>query len=194
MTVSYVKIPENDYSPDQHELLQQELGVDKLFVDKTSNKTIPHQELQRMINFVREDDTVIVESYSSIACSVQELLDVVKTLHEKGVNLIVKKEDINTAMSNNRFTFTVFAGLHQFWHECMSERQAEGIQEAQKAGKYRGRKPAEIDTAKFKSLHKKWRSGKITAAAAQKQLGLSPSTFYRRVREYEVDFSDVKEN
>ena len=47
-------------------------------------------------------------------------------------------------------------------------------------GKYSGRKKKEYtDTDRVMA---KWRDGKITAAAAMKELGMSKSTFYRRVR------------
>jgi DNA invertase Pin-like site-specific DNA recombinase len=81
---------------------------------------------------------------------------------------------------------TIFAGLYQFERECILERQAEGIREAKKAGKYRGRKPIEIDSLKFQALYNEWKSGKITAVAMQKQLNLTAPTFYRRVKQFEV--------
>ena len=80
---------------------------------------------------------------------------------------------------------TIFAGLYQFERECTLERQAVGIAEAKKAGKYKGRKPIEVDKMKFTTLYTEWKAGKITAVAMQKALGVTPPTFYRRVKEYE---------
>jgi len=101
------------------------------------------------------------------------------------LGFISKKESIDTFTPSGRFMLTIFAGLSQFERECTLERQAEGIREAKKAGKYKGRKPIKVDNTKFKALYDDWKAGKITAVYMQKQLGLTAPTFYRRVKEYE---------
>jgi len=65
--------------------------------------------------------------------------------------------------------------------DSIKKRQAEGIAEAKKAGKYKGRKPIEIDAKIFQSLYWEWKWGQITAVAMQRTLGLSAPTFYRRI-------------
>ena len=162
-----------------------ELGVEKIYIDKASGKDTARTELQNMLTFVREGDTVIVESYSRLARSTRDLLDIVEMLKSKGVEFISKKEAIDTDTPAGRMMLTFFAALYQFERECTLERQAEGIAEAKKAGKYKGRKPLDVDKVKFKALYKEWKAGKITAVYMQKQLGLSAPTFYRRVKEYE---------
>lgn len=51
---------------------------------------------------------------------------------------------------------TIFAGLYQFERESTLERQAEGIAEAKKAGKYKGRKPIAVNLEQFKILYSEW--------------------------------------
>lgn len=185
MKVGYVRVSTEDQNTVRQEVLMEELGVEKIFIDKASGKNMARQELQKMLQFVREGDTVIVESYSRLARSTRDLLDTVEVLKEKEVEFISKKEAIDTSTPAGRLMLTIFAGLYQFERECTLERQAEGIKEAKKAGKYKGRKPIEVDAAKFKALYTEWKSGKITAITMQKQLKLTAPTFYRRVKEYE---------
>ena len=78
---------------------------------------------------------------------------------------------------------TVFGALAELERENILERQREGIEIAKSEGKYKGRKPVDIDEDKMRSLCQKWRDGDITATAAMKELGLKPNTFYRRVKE-----------
>ena len=163
----------------------QELGVDKIFIDKASGKNTERQELQNMLQFVRVGDTVIVESYSRLARSTRDLLDIVETLKSKGVEFISIKEAIDTCTPAGRLMLTIFAGLYQFERECTLERQAEGITEAKKLGKYKGRKPIDVDAGKFAELYAEWKAGRITAVAMQKALNLTAPTFYRRVKQYE---------
>jgi len=183
--VGYVRVSMKEQNTIRQEVLMQELAIEKIFIDKASGKNTDRRELQNMLNFVREGDTLIVESYSRIARSVRDLLDIVETLKSKGVEFISKKEAIDTTTPAGRLMLTIFAGLYQFERECILERQAEGIAVAKKAGKYKGRKPLDYDKVKFKVLYKEWKAGKITAVYMQKQLGLTAPTFYRRVKEYE---------
>ena len=78
---------------------------------------------------------------------------------------------------------TVFGALAELERENILERQREGIEIAKSEGKYKGRKPVEIDEMQFKALCKRWRGGEITATAAMNEIGLKPNTFYRRVKE-----------
>lgn len=47
-----------------------------------------------------------------------------------------------------------------------------------------GRPKISIDPARFIPIYERWRRGEITARTAQKELGMKPDTFYRRVREF----------
>ena len=78
---------------------------------------------------------------------------------------------------------TVFGALAELERENILERQREGIEIAKLQGKYRGRKPLEVDEKKFRSVCRKWRAKEMTATAAMKEMGLKPNTFYRRVKE-----------
>lgn len=185
MKVGYVRVSTEEQNTIRQEVLMRELGVDKIFIDKASGKNTARKELQNMLQFVRVGDTVIVESYSRLARSTRDLLDIVEALKSKGVEFISKKEAIDTCTPAGRLMLTTFAGLYQFERESTLERQAEGIKEAKKAGKYKGRKPLTVDWDKFEKLYPDWKSGKITAVAMQKALNLTAPTFYRRVKEYE---------
>ena len=185
MKVGYVRVSTEEQNTIRQEVLMQELGVDKVFIDKASGKTTARHELLKMLEFVREGDTVVVESYSRLARSTRDLLDIVDTLRDKGVEFISRKENIDTTSPTGRLMFTIIAGISQFEREVMLERQAEGIREAKKAGKYKGRQPREIDDKKFNSLYIEWKAGRITAVAMYRALGMSSPTFYRRVKAYE---------
>lgn len=62
-------------------------------------------------------------------------------------------------------------------------RQREGIAIAKEQGKYKGRKPIDVDPEQLKAVCERWRAGQMTARAAMKELGLKSNTFYRKVKE-----------
>ena len=61
--------------------------------------------------------------------------------------------------------------------------QADGIKRAKKDGKYQGRKAIQIDELAFNDAVRKFTSKQISANDAAKKLGISLSTFYRRIKE-----------
>ncbi|MCI9595278.1 MAG: recombinase family protein, partial [Lachnospiraceae bacterium] len=66
------------------------------------------------------------------------------------------------------------------------DRQREGIEIARQNGKYKGRKPIEVNEGKFVEVYARWKAGQCKGVEAMRELGLKPSTFYRRVRGYEA--------
>lgn len=160
--------------------------VEKIFLDKASGKNTDREQYKAMMAFIREGDTVIVESISRIARNTKDLLTIISNLTERNVEFVSLKENIDTTTPHGRFMLTVFGALAELERESILERQREGIEIAKAEGKYKGRKPVAIDEAKFRAICARWRAGEITATTAMKELNLKPNTFYRRVDKYGV--------
>lgn len=158
---------------------------EKVFIDKASGKNTDRPELKKMLDYVREGDIVTVESYDRFARSTIDLLTMVQELDQKGVKFRSLHENIDTTTPQGELMMIIFAGLAQFERALMLQRQKEGIAIAKAEGKYKGRQPIRVDTARFEKEYKQWKSGKQTATAAMKALNMKPNTFYRRVKEYE---------
>ena len=161
----------------------QELGVDQVYIDHMSGKSLDRPELKQMMEYVRKGDTVIVESISRFARNTRDLLSIVSDLTARQVEFVSLKENIDTTTPQGRFMLTVFGALAELERENILERQREGIEIAKGAGKYKGRKPLDVDETQFKEVCARWRAGGITATAAMQEVGLKPNTFYRRVKE-----------
>lgn len=171
-------------------------GYDKVFTEKASGKNTDRTELNKMLDYVREGDSVTVESYSRLARNTKDLLTIVDQLKEKGVAFISLKENVDTSTPQGEFMMQVFASLAEFERKQTLQRQAEGIEAAKRrdaelkaqgkqAETYKGRKPISVDNGAFMTEVKRWRDGKQTARETMNKLGLKPNTFYRRVRELE---------
>ena len=158
----------------------QELEVDQLFIDRMSGKSADRPALKRMMSFVREGDTVIVESISRFARNTRDLLELVEQLTVKQVEFISKKEAIDTSTPTGKFMLTVFGAVAELEREYILQRQKEGIAIAKENGAYKGRKPRELEN--WPLVITQWKSGKISAITAQRKLGISASTFYRRIK------------
>ena len=180
MKIGYVRVSTEEQNTARQEIMLRELGVDELFVDRASGKNAGRPELNRMMNFVRRGDTVIVESISRFARNTRDLLDLVERLTEKQVEFVSRKEAIDTTTPTGKFMLTVFAAVAELEREYILQRQREGIAIAKQQGKYRGRPPKVYPD--FERIAARWQKGEITAVQAMKQLGMSKTRFYERVK------------
>lgn len=180
MKIGYVRVSTEEQNTARQEIMLRELGVDELFVDRASGKNADRPELNRMMNFVRRGDTVIVESISRFARNTRDLLDLVEQLTAKQVEFVSRKEAIDTTTPTGKFMLTVFAAVAELEREYILQRQREGIAIAKQQGKYRGRPPKVYPD--FERTTARWQKGEITAVQAMKQLGMSKTRFYERVK------------
>ena len=181
MRIGYIRVSTQEQNTLRQEVLMKELGVDEIFLDKASGKNSDRPELKRMLEFVRNGDTVICESISRFARNTKDLLWLIEKLNSKGVVFISKKEAIDTNTPTGKFMLTVFGAVAELEREYILQRQREGIAVAKHQGKYRGRK--RIESPNFQKVYGKLQRGEITAKKAMEILGMKKNTFYRRVKE-----------
>ena len=179
MKIGYIRVSTEDQNTARQEVLLHDLGVDELFIDKASGKNADRPELNRMMEYIRYGDTVIVESISRFARNTRDLLDLVERLTEKEVEFASRKEAIDTTTPTGKSMLTVFAAVTELEREYILQRQCEGITIAKEQGKYTGCKPLPLPD-NFERVVARWRTGEITATEAMRQTGLKTNTFYRR--------------
>lgn len=181
MKIGYIRVSTQEQNTMRQEVLMESLGVDEVYIDHMSGKNVDRPELQKMMEYVRKGDTVIVESISRFARNTRDLLELVERLIAKGVEFVSRKEAIDTTTPTGKFMLTVFGAVAELEREYILQRQREGIAIAKAQGKYRGRKP--IQVSEFEQVTSKWKSGTITAAEAMRTLHMTKTTFYRRVKQ-----------
>ena len=179
--IGYIRVSTQEQNTIRQEVLMETLGVDEVYIDRMSGKDTNRPELQKMMEYVRKGDTVIVESISRFARNTRDLLELVEQLTVKGVEFVSKKEAIDTTTPTGKFMLTVFGAVAELEREYILQRQREGIAIAKANGVYRGRKP--VQRPEFDQVVALWRSGELTAAEAMRRLDMKSSTFYRRVKE-----------
>lgn len=181
----YVRVSTEQQNEERQLKLARELNIDNefIFIDKQSGKDTERKELKRMLEYCRKGDIIYCESISRIARNTKDLLNIIEHLNQKQVEFISLKENIDTTTPQGKFTLTIFGALAELERECILQRQAEGIAVAKEQGKYKGRKPKEIDIKEFKKLCAEWQQGNRTATSIQKHFKISAQTFYRWVKE-----------
>ncbi|MBQ2897918.1 MAG: recombinase family protein [Clostridia bacterium] len=181
MKIGYIRVSTEAQNTARQEVLMEQLGVEKLFIDKSSGKNTERKQLNELMEFIRDGDTVIVESISRFARNTRDLLNLVDKLTQKKVHFISQKENIDTTTPTGQFMLTIFAAVATLERESILQRQAEGIAIAKEQGKYTGRK--KIENPEFLQIYQRWQNKEITAKKAMRILSMKPNTFYRRAKE-----------
>lgn len=179
MLIGYVRVSTAEQNSARQEVLMQQLGAQRMYIDRASGKNTDRPQLQKMLSFVRQGDTVVVESISRFARNTKDLLELIEQLNAKEVGFISKKEAIDTGTPTGKFMLTVFAAVAELEREYILQRQKEGIALAKQAGKYKGRKP--IDRTALQPVLDEYRKGQLTAVQAMRKMNISKSTFYRLI-------------
>lgn len=182
--VGYQRVSSFGQKLDRQAKALEEHGVKKMFVDKLSGKDTNRPQLNEMLNFIREGDTLVIESISRLARNTKDFLTIVTDLTERGIEVISLKESIDTSTPQGKFICTIFGALYELERESIKQKQMEGILIAKEKGIAFGRPPIKIDEI-FKREYTLWKSEKQTAIATYKKLNISRTTFYRKVKELE---------
>ena len=183
MNIAYVRVS----TIEQNEARQVEglkkHKIDKWFTEKISAKDANRPQLQAMLEFAREGDTVFIHDFSRIARSTKDLLAIVEQLNAKGVHLVSNKENIDTSTPTGKLMLTMIGAINEFERMNLLERQREGIALAVQEGKYKGRKEIQIED--FGSHYERYMRREINKAQLAKELNISRPTLDKLIREHE---------
>ena len=182
MNCAYVRVS----TAEQNEARQLEAlskyDIEKWFTEKVSGKDMNRPQLQAMLDYVREGDTVYVHDFSRLARSTVDLLDITNRLTAKGVRLVSLKEAIDTHTPQGKLMLTMIAAINEFERANLLERQREGIAIAKAEGKFKGRQRIEAGKA-FEVAYARYLRRELSKAAMARELGVSRPTLDRMIKE-----------
>jgi DNA invertase Pin-like site-specific DNA recombinase len=155
------------------------IKLDRHYLDKVSAKDTNRPELQAMLDFVRQEDLVIVHSMDRLARSLDDLRRIVKELTARGVQIQFVKENItfsgdDSAMAN--LLLSVMGAFAEFERSLIKERQREGITLAKKRGAFKGRQKC-LSSEQIITIQERINAG-VTKAKIARDLGVSRATIY----------------
>ncbi len=178
--IGYVRVSSFDQNPERQ---LEQVQVDKVFVDKASGKDTLRPELDALLAFVREGDTVVVHSMDRVARNLDDLRRLVQRLTQRGVRIEFVKESLaftgeDSPMAN--LMLSVMGAFAEFERALIKERQREGIALAKQRGAYRGRKKA-LTPERVAALRQRASTGEQKANLAR-EFGISRETLYQYLK------------
>ena len=134
-------------------------------------------ELAEAIKYLRKGDILVVYKFDRLGRSLSDLLNIISELHEKGVEIISLKDNIDTSNSSGKLMMHIFASLAEFERDLIIERTQAGRKAAMARGKKMGR-PKLKRNKKAKATAMLYEKN-LSIDQIQEQLGIrSKSTVY----------------
>ncbi|SDH70826.1 recombinase family protein [Propionivibrio dicarboxylicus] len=178
--IGYVRVSSFDQNPERQ---LEQVHVDKVFTDKASGKDTQRPQLDALLGFVREGDTVVVHSMDRLARNLDDLRRLVQGLTQRGVRIEFAKEHLtftgeDSPMAN--LMLSVMGAFAEFERSLIRERQREGIALARQRGAYRGRKKA-LTPDRAAELRRRAAAGEKKAQLAR-EFDISRETLYQYLK------------
>ena len=178
--IGYVRVSSFDQNPERQ---LEHVEVGKVFTDKASGKDTQRPQLDALLGFVREGDTVVVHSMDRLARNLDDLRRLVQKLTQREVRIEFVKENLTFTGEDSPMAtlmLSVMGAFAEFERALIRERQREGIALARQRGAYRGRKKA-LSPAGVAELRRRIEAGEPKAALAR-AFGISRETVYHYLR------------
>lgn len=180
--IGYVRISNVDQSGERQ--LDGE-DLDRVFVEQTSCKDPNRPKLKEMLDYVRANDAIVVQSMDRLAHNVGDLRRLVETLTSQGISVEFRQEKLTFAGSSDSsmstLMLTVLGAVAQCERALIRERRREGIALAMAQGVYRGRKKS-LSPEQEADLVRRAGPGSCKSAIAR-EFGVSRETVYRYLRQ-----------
>lgn|SRR5699024_6180966 len=184
--LAYIRVSTIEQNTErQIKAIKEHVKIDKWFIDKASAKDKNRKELNQLLNYIRENDTIYIHSLDRLARNTKDLLEIIETLNKQNVELYSIKENFDFNSTSGKFMVTILGAVAEFERNILKERQAEGIAIAKQKGKFKGSKPIKLNEKQFEELYFDWKRGYITQKDICERLNISRTTLYRRIKKYE---------
>jgi DNA invertase Pin-like site-specific DNA recombinase len=178
--IGYVRVSSFEQNPDRQ---LEAVSVARTFTDKASGKDTKRPELDQLLAFVREGDTVVVHSMDRLARNLDDLRRLVQQLTRRAIRIEFVKEGLTFTGEDSpmaHLMLSVMGAFAEFERSLLRERQREGIALARQRGAYRGRKRS-LTADQITDLKRRIAAGERKAHVAR-ELGVSRETVYQSLR------------
>ncbi|OLT12270.1 DNA invertase [Pseudonocardia sp. CNS-139] len=153
-------------------------GCERVFTDQISGKLAHRPQLDAALDYLRPGDMLVCTKLDRLGRSVRNLITLTATLAERGIDLRVLHQGIDTSTPAGKLTFHVLAAIAEFERDLISERTRDGLAAARARGRKGGR-PSKLTPAKLATARQLYDAKERTVADIADIVGVGRSTLYR---------------
>jgi len=176
--IGYGRVSSNGQSLEiQEEKLKH---CDRVFLEKKSGLNIKREELSKCLDFLREGDTLWITRIDRLARSLFHLCQITDLLKQKGVDLKVIDQNIDTTKPTGKLMFQMLGSFAEFEATIRAERQADGLAQMRKKGRSFGPRTL-LTYDEIMDLRKKREDG-VVQSELMSEYNISKSTLYKYFR------------
>ncbi|MBD2700172.1 recombinase family protein [Spirosoma sp. BT702] len=184
MNIGYARVSTQDQNLSLQLDALKSAGCDKIYQEKASGAKADRPELTRLLEHVREGDTIVIWKLDRLGRSLPNLVELVTSLQARGVGLVTLNGPIDTTTAQGKFTFQIFAVLAEYERELIRERTKAGLASARRQGKKLGRKEGLSEEAEktARVAESMYRENVYSVQEIAKRLTISKTTLYKYLK------------
>jgi DNA invertase Pin-like site-specific DNA recombinase len=180
MLIGYARVSTHDQNPALQLDALNAAGCDRIFEEKASGAQRDRPELKAALDYMRDDDVLVVWKLDRLARSLGQLIETVESLERRGIGFRSLTEQIDTTTAPGRLIFHIFGAMAEFERSIIRERTRAGLDAARARGRKGGRPRSlsEKDLAAAKAL---LGDPEISFEEVAHRLKVAPATLYRHL-------------
>ncbi|MCP4370423.1 MAG: recombinase family protein [Deltaproteobacteria bacterium] len=182
MKIGYARVSSLEENTDMQKKALKKAGCEKVLIDKVSGTVAKRPGLEKAKELLRKGDTLVVWRLDRLGRSLRDLIEWVRYLDEKGVELKSLHESIDTGTPTGKLTFHLFGALAEFERNLIRERTQAGLAAARARGRCGGRRKA-LDEEKRSVAVNLYNEKKMVVGKICELMGISKPTLYSYVQE-----------
>jgi DNA invertase Pin-like site-specific DNA recombinase len=180
MRGGYIRTSKKDQNPEVQRDALETSGCERIFAESISSRKEKRQQLKAALDYCRSGDALVVVALDRLARSLKELITLVSTIEEKGVELVSLRESLDTTTPGGKLLFHVFGAVAEFERDLIRERTMAGLEAARARGRNGGR-PKKLDEKKLAFASKLLRDKETPIGEICEAVGVSSATLYRHL-------------
>lgn len=184
MKVGYIRVSRSDQNPELQKDALLKAGCERIFQEKVSGAAKNRIQFDKMCDFVRTGDTVVVWKLDRLGRTVKQLVNLIADWKEADIQLESVMDKIDTATAFGKFFFHIMAALAELERDMISERTKAGLTAARARGRTGGRPKGLTEKAKKKAklVGVLYEERQMSVSEIEKDIGISRTTIYNYLR------------
>ena len=192
MIIGYARVSTQEQNLDRQLDNLKARGCERIYQEKMTGTKADRPELEKMLDTLRQGDTLVVDSFSRLSRSTKDLLDMVERLNAMGVNLISLKEQLDTTTATGKMMLTMLSALSQFERDLIAERTVDGLKAARARGRKGGRPKAGSEKAKAQAMAL-YQANAMSNKEIADTVKVSTATLSRWIKEHKQQQNKTRE-